>query len=267
MTSSDEELRVKTVVVPPMSTINWSTQAYGISVPMSEHVCRDYHIDNVCWHLRKKNSGEQGAFLNNNEYQKLRALTDSFGIPQVYGLFYHQGSSVLLREYIQGKTLSVLLIKTTLSMQEKIHYLLALASIITLCHQKGVVHGDLKPNNIVVGEKGLSLIDFGASGWLGDNINEKNYLSYTPSFSHPRLCTSTGEFTPILDWYSYLVICYVTLFGALPKKYSSQAVNLEFSSNSHGVSDKLVHLHYDFYKLFDSALIPSALLSVLKSVY
>ncbi|WP_281558509.1 protein kinase [Thalassomonas sp. RHCl1] len=251
---------MKKIILPPMSTINWSTQAYGINVPMSERVCRDYHINDACWHLRKKNSGKKGAFLNNNEYQMLLALADTPGIPAVYGLYYEQHVSVLVREYIQGNTLSVLLRRKTLSLQEKTHCLSALASVISLCHRKGVIHADLKANNIVVGKHGLSLIDFGAAGRLGSDISEKPYLSYTRSFSHPNLSTGSGEYTPALDWYSYLIICYVVTFNTLPQKHSDHA------TKHHEVSDESVHLYYDFSRLFDPALIPAALLSVLHDV-
>ncbi len=248
-----------------MSTINWSAELYGTSIELSKHVFCEYHIGDACWHVRKISSNKQGLYLNNNEYYMLQALADSPGIPFVYGYHFEQkhghmhqkndekkhdqNNSVLVREYIQGQPLSCLLKENQLSIQDKTTYLLALASIISMCHKKKIIHGDLKTNNIIVGKHGLFVIDFGAAAWLGTQIDEKLYHSYTRSFSHPDLSAAVGPYQPMLDWYSYLVICYVTLYSTLPNKYSKQSSNQRLFSYMKNVPMEFRSLYYDFSNL------------------
>jgi len=73
----------------------------------------------------------------------------------------------LALEYIEGGTLGAWLAKNgTSSFGDALVCVDAIAAVLTRCHEIGVVHRDIKPDNIMVGPDGLAdavLVDFGLS--------------------------------------------------------------------------------------------------------
>lgn len=55
----------------------------------------------------------------------------------------------------------------SLSYKEIVHYLKQMLKALKYCHGMGIIHGDIKPDNMVVNtdEKKLKLIDFGSAQW------------------------------------------------------------------------------------------------------
>ncbi len=86
-------------------------------------------------------------------------------IPQIYDVLEDNNSICIIEEYIAGKSLSEYLgIKQQLSVQEVIEYGIQLCEVLDYLHhfqEQGVLHLDLKPENIFINEKNqLKLLDF-----------------------------------------------------------------------------------------------------------
>lgn len=65
-------------------------------------------------------------------------------------------------EYIEGRQLSNIISPSGLTQDKIISYGLQLANALAHAHQRGVIHGDLKPSNVIVTpEDRLKLLDFG----------------------------------------------------------------------------------------------------------
>ncbi|OBH00713.1 MULTISPECIES: serine/threonine-protein kinase PknG [unclassified Mycobacterium] len=102
--------------------------------------------------------------------------TDSHGDPVGY----------IVMEYIGGQSLKRVLKdrkSEKLPVAEAIAYLLEILPALTYLHSIGLVYNDLKPENIMLTEEQLKLIDLGAVS----RINSFGYLYGTPGFQAPEI--------------------------------------------------------------------------------
>ncbi|WP_026736570.1 serine/threonine protein kinase [Fischerella sp. PCC 9605] len=86
-------------------------------------------------------------------------------IPKLYAYFSENGQFYLVQEWIEGQTLANI-IKTQGSLCETAvtEILLSLLSVLDYVHSKGIIHRDIKPDNIILRSSNHKpvLIDFGA---------------------------------------------------------------------------------------------------------
>lgn len=133
------------------------------------------------------------------------------------------GLPFFIMEYIEGKTLELRLqAKGRLSLQETVRVVTAVADALTYAHQRGLVHRDVKPANILVeGRTGRVLItDFGmakvVSGHaLATTLTGSGEIVGTPAYISPEQAES-GTVDPRSDQYSLAATTYEMLSGRLP---------------------------------------------------
>ncbi|KAL2896526.1 CBL-interacting serine/threonine-protein kinase 4 [Bienertia sinuspersici] len=100
-------------------------------------------------------------------------------------------------------------------------YFHQLVSAIHYCHQNGVAHRDVKPQNLLLDDEGnVKVADFGLSA-VADNVADKLMLQTscgTPAFAAPEIVgrTRNGYDGAKADAWSCGVILFVMLTGYLP---------------------------------------------------
>ena len=115
----------------------------------------------------------------------------------------------LVMEYVRGKTLAAYLRSGEAPVETAIGITARLADALDAMHRAGVVHGDLKPENVMVESmkaQRLKIIDFGLSGHaLGGTLN----------YAAPERMRG-GSNSPEADVYSVGLILWQMLHGQLP---------------------------------------------------
>jgi Tol biopolymer transport system component/predicted Ser/Thr protein kinase len=82
-------------------------------------------------------------------------------IRAVYDVAEHDGSTVIVMEYVEGETLDQRLARKPIPLPLALTYGQQLASALDAAHSHGIVHHDIKPANILVTVHGVKLLDFG----------------------------------------------------------------------------------------------------------
>jgi eukaryotic-like serine/threonine-protein kinase len=73
----------------------------------------------------------------------------------------HGGRTFLVIEFIEGETLAERLVRGRLPITEALDYAIQILEGLDHAHQRQVVHGDLKPSNVMITSGGIKLLDFG----------------------------------------------------------------------------------------------------------
>ena len=80
----------------------------------------------------------------------------------------HGGQHYFTMDYVAGRDLGALVKDGPLSPQSAARYVKIIAEAIHFAHQRGTLHRDLKPNNVMVGKYGETLVvDWGLAKALG----------------------------------------------------------------------------------------------------
>ncbi len=133
----------------------------------------------------------------------------------------HQQSPFLVMEFVDGVTLNSLNRQNGLTPQLFQRVVPSVASALDYAHQEGVIHRDVKPDNILVTSDGhAKLLDFGIAKTCATGLASLTHSAEwigTPHYSSPEQITNQ-ELSPATDIYSLAVMCYELLTGRFPFK-------------------------------------------------
>ncbi len=93
---------------------------------------------------------------------KVLASLNHPNVGAIYGLEEANGHQYLILEFIEGETLADRLISGAIPVDESLSIARQIAEALEVAHEKGVVHRDLKPGNVMVTPEGVvKVLDFG----------------------------------------------------------------------------------------------------------
>jgi len=123
------------------------------------------------------------------------------------------GVVYLVTEYVEGETLGERLESKVLSLVEADTLVEAMCGGVGAAHAHGILHGDLKPANVLWAAT-PRLVDFGASKILGlDRLTATGEISGTPAYMAPEVLTGKSDVDERIDVYGLGVLLYEALSG------------------------------------------------------
>jgi Tol biopolymer transport system component len=96
------------------------------------------------------------------------------------------GPNYLVLELVEGETLAERLRRGPLPAGEVMTYGAQIADALHCAHSKGITHGDLKPNNLMLTKAGIKILDFGLARMDGE---AERTVGAAMQLAHPALGT------------------------------------------------------------------------------
>jgi eukaryotic-like serine/threonine-protein kinase len=139
-------------------------------------------------------------------------------IVDVYDVGQDGDTHYIVMEYVAGSDLKALLMRSgALPIEQAVYVGECVANGLDAAHRIGMVHRDIKPQNIIVGEQGqVKITDFGiAKSSLSTALTETGVTFGTADYISPEQARGQPA-TPRSDIYSLGVTLYETLTNRLP---------------------------------------------------
>jgi tRNA A-37 threonylcarbamoyl transferase component Bud32 len=136
-----------------------------------------------------------------------------------------QGDHFFIMEYLNGPTLATVMARARrLDVVRALHIAAQLASGLAAAHAHGVIHRDLKPDNIMLTTRQgqpdfVKILDFGLAKILASGQSPMTAIGVvlgTPQYMSPEACESKRDVDHRTDIYAVGVLLFQMLAGALP---------------------------------------------------
>src|SRR5262245_19330639 len=151
------------------------------------------------------------------------------GIVEVFDFGYMpSGHAYLIMEFLEGSPLSHRIrARAKMAEGEAAMLLRGVCTALSAAHDKGVIHRDLKPDNIMVmrdpdspGGERVKLLDFGIAKLTDVGLNgsatRTGSVMGTPTYMSPEQCRGSGDVDSRADLYSIGCIFYEMVAGRPP---------------------------------------------------
>ncbi len=160
----------------------------------------------------------QPEFIANFEHEaKLVAQLEHLSIVPLYTYWRDEHGAFLVMRYIKGGSLREMLAKHgALSLAQTTRIVSQIADALHAAHESGVVHRDLKPDNILIDERGNAyLTDFGIAKRADGNKSATDAIKGTFAYLSPEQIQAQPV-SPQTDIYAFGVMLYEVLAGKHP---------------------------------------------------
>lgn len=159
-------------------------------------------------------------------YQEARAasLLDHPNIETIHEVDEHEGETFIVMGYVEGQTLRQKIQHSRLKIKEAVELALQVAEGIQAAHEKGIVHRDIKSDNIMVTAKGQAkIMDFGLAKLKGAaKLTRTGSTVGTASYMSPEQIQGE-EVDHRSDIWSFGVVLYEMVTQELPFKGEHEA--------------------------------------------
>ncbi|MBX9572818.1 MAG: serine/threonine protein kinase [Candidatus Obscuribacterales bacterium] len=163
-------------------------------------------------------------------FQKEAALLSSFDHPNIvklnaYGLL-PDGRQYMALEFVEGRSLSDLIERDgALECEPAIDIFLQICSGLEYSHERGAIHRDIKPDNVMIDiDSKAKILDFGIFKSLdpsSQSLTKTGYLLGSANYMSPEQCKQQ-ELDQRSDLYSLGCLMYETLVGQPPMQDASE---------------------------------------------
>jgi serine/threonine-protein kinase len=176
----------------------------------------------------KRNVAAKVLFVGSgsiNDEAVLLGRMDHAGVLAVYDQGEICNHSFIVTKLIHGSTLKKFCRKPPqLSLRRAVSLVVKVLAAVGECHARGIIHWDLKPDNILLNDDQPVVADFGLARHLG---TDHLLTTGTPNYMAPELFRKDETISPTqCDVFSIGVILYELLVGSRPYNLSAEGYEL-----------------------------------------
>ncbi|HEY0479100.1 MAG TPA: serine/threonine-protein kinase [Kofleriaceae bacterium] len=152
---------------------------------------------------------------------RIANLIDHAGVPDVFATGSYAGRPYLAMERLHGCALGARLDEGSLPRDAALEILIELCDVLGAAHTAGVIHGDLKVENVFLlaepgaGGRRVKLLDWGIARIAGEDDPLHGMIAGTLTYVAPEQIRGDA-ITPASDVYSLGVLAYRLLLGGAP---------------------------------------------------
>jgi serine/threonine-protein kinase len=153
---------------------------------------------------------------------RVARLVSHPNVCRVYDIGEVEGMPFISMEYVDGEDLASLLLRIgRLPADKAVEMSRKLCAGLTAAHDRGVIHRDLKPQNIMIDKRGeVVIMDFGLAA-ISDQLSGAEVHNGTPAYMAPEQLKGTGV-TAKSDIYALGLVLYELFTGKRP--YDAKSV-------------------------------------------
>ncbi|CAK9145818.1 unnamed protein product [Ilex paraguariensis] len=140
---------------------------------------------------------------------------------RLFGWFHDSERIYLILEYAHGGELyKELRITGNLTEKQAATYISSLTQALAYCHEKHVIHRDVKPENLLLDHEGrLKIADF---GWSVQSRGKRHTMCGTLDYLAPEMVENKAHDCAVDNW-TLGILCYEFLYGVPPFEAESQS--------------------------------------------
>ncbi len=155
---------------------------------------------------------------------KAASALNHTNITTIYEIAEFEGQMFMAMEYVEGVTLRQIVEKETLSIKKVLDIGIQLCEGLAMAHGKGIVHRDIKSDNVMLTPRGqVKMMDFGLAKLKGaTKLTKTRSTIGTLAYMSPEQA-SGEEVDSRSDIFSFGVVLYELLTGRLPFQGEHQA--------------------------------------------
>lgn len=225
------------------SEAEWGTSAFSDYALLSDsghNLVYRAMRDGKYWVLKAAKSDEgvqtRNLRLLQREFDIMHHIDCIYVVRAVQMIDDAQLGRAILMEYVDGRTLSQFMAERP-SHQQRKQVLRELLEALSYLHQKGVVHGDLKPDNVLITTNGnhVRLIDFGfadSDAYIAKNIGTTETFAAPEVVKGEKLETEQLVSKDIYAFGKLLQILFPHRYKCVQKKCMRENPNHRYNSIS-----------------------------------
>jgi serine/threonine protein kinase len=212
--------------------ITYKAQNISLGIPV---VVKEYHPSGSS---RVGTSVRPPGTLSQQEFQESRSrfadearvvaqltlVNPNPHIVRVYDVFTENDSEYYAMEFLEGKSLQSLVEKGgPLSENQVLEIARQVTGALALVHGAGLLHRDIKPDNIMMVARGAVLIDFGSARSMSTGAGAKQSIIVTPGYAPLEQYASNARRGPFTDIYALAGALMFALTGKEPVPATDRA--------------------------------------------